>query len=149
MTVTQQCYRGRSRTSRRPRVSRHAGCTRSIATACKRKPFGAVALILWCPCTCHRRRCSRRKPAAACGTRRDWVRPDPVTGRVHPVCMAPHSRRGGWWPPHRARECNAPLTGHRCAAAARSPNPTNHQKTIRTRGDAPVYVSGKGQMLPT
>ena len=43
-TSTRQCYRGRPRTSQRPRVSRHAGYARSIATSCKRKPFGGCSL---------------------------------------------------------------------------------------------------------
>jgi len=42
--VTLQCYRGRSRTSRRPRVSGDAGYIRSIAASCKRKPFGGCNL---------------------------------------------------------------------------------------------------------
>ena len=42
--MTLQCYRGRSRTSRRPRVSGDAGYIRSIAASCKRKPFGGCNL---------------------------------------------------------------------------------------------------------
>ena len=42
--MTLQCYRGRSRTSRRPRVSGHAGYIRSIAASCKLKPFGGCNL---------------------------------------------------------------------------------------------------------
>ena len=45
-TSTRQCYRGGPRTSQRPRVSRHAGYARSIATSCKRKPFGGCSLDL-------------------------------------------------------------------------------------------------------
>ena len=76
LCVTRQCHRGRTRTPRRPRVRADAGYSRSISTGCKRKPFGAAnsrsdrsdyhgddAR------TCQRRRCSRRKSAAVCGTR--------------------------------------------------------------------------------
>jgi len=66
---TRQCYRDRPRTSRRPRVSGGAGCTRSIATSCKRKPFGGCNLdqIAAITMVTQRRWRSRRKPAAACG----------------------------------------------------------------------------------
>ncbi len=66
--MTRQCYRGRTRTSRRPRISRHAGYTQStLLQANKRTSFGAVTSIrlqdhLGDARTCHRRR-------RACATR--------------------------------------------------------------------------------
>ncbi len=81
MTVTRQCYCGRSRTSRRPRIGSDAGCTRSNATRGERKPFGAVTSITSHDChgnarTCHRWRRSGRKAAArgTCASRMHGIR---------------------------------------------------------------------------
>ncbi len=87
MTVTRQSDRGRPRKSQRPRVSRHAGCM-CIATSCKRKPFRAVISFRSHDYhgnarTCHRRRRSRRKPAAArgtCAARMHVIRNMPLAG---------------------------------------------------------------------
>ena len=54
--------------SRGPQASGNAGYTRSAATSCKRKPFGAAISIAshdYCDhgSACHRRRLSRRKAA--------------------------------------------------------------------------------------
>ena len=43
--VTRHCYRGRTRTSRRPRISGDAGYIRSIPASCTRKPFGGCSLV--------------------------------------------------------------------------------------------------------
>jgi hypothetical protein len=75
VTVNDSTVLPRSPTDvRRPRVSGNAGYTRSIATSCKRKPFGDVISIKSHDYqgnvgNCHRRRRSRLKPAAACATR--------------------------------------------------------------------------------
>jgi hypothetical protein len=82
--VTRQCYHGRPRTSRRPRVSGDAGYIRSIAASCRRRPFvtfGALISIR-----------SQRLP-----WRRTHVPPEAAfldaslllpAGRVHSVCMS-------------------------------------------------------------
>ena len=90
------CSRGRPRTSRRPRVSGDAGHTQITATSCKRKPFGAVTSIRSQRLprqrthVCHRRRLSRRKPAAAGGTRASRM---DSTRKMQLACSQAHPNR--------------------------------------------------------
>ena len=81
VTVPRQCSRGRPRASQRPRVSGDAGYIRSIATSCKRKPFGAVTSIRSHDCD------GNARTYATGGGVPDASLLLPA-GRVHPVCMA-------------------------------------------------------------
>ena len=88
--------RGRPRTSRRPRVSGDAGCTRSIcyelqAEAIRGGDLDLIAQLRWQHArTCHRRRLSRRKPAAACRTRASRMN---STRKMQLACSQAHPNR--------------------------------------------------------
>ena len=79
------------RTSRRPRVSGHVRCVRSIATDCKRKAFGAVTSIRSHDCDGDARRCT-------IGGGLPYASLLLPAGRAHPLCIAQgrcswHARR--------------------------------------------------------
>jgi hypothetical protein len=123
--VTLQRYRGRIPTDvPSPQVCRNAASTHMVATSCKWMPFGDVISIGShddnCDAhTCHRRRLSRRKPAAASGTRTPYAKHN-----EHAACMLASS------PKWAGRDAKTP-----------------HCASIRTRASHPIIARFRDDFL--